>query len=163
VNVAFLAVALVTGLRMDVPAGEADYPPQFGLGFDARWALIEEGYLGLGTSWAGGVNDQNANRLRIAQRVEVAALLGGRVPADGWGLGVGARAGLMGVFGWPRGLLTNLQNDWGPWLAFEARADFPLSDTWQIEPRIGLGGVRLVGDWIPVLFLGLDLAAVVGR
>jgi hypothetical protein len=151
-------IALSGGLRLDAPL---DYPTQLGLSAEARWLVLDSGYLGLTTSWAGGVNEQNPNRLRIAQRIEAAAILGARLPMQGWGLTLGSRAGLMGVFGWPRGFLTNLQNDWGPWLAAELRADWPLSDAWVIEPSLGIGGVRLVGDWLPVPFLGLSFTRLV--
>ncbi len=138
------ALTLGGGLRVDAPA---DAPVQGGLEVEARWLVLEGAWLGLGASWAGGVNDNNPNRKLIAQRIETVALIGGEVPlTPRVRLGLQGRLGLMGVFGWPRGFLTNLDNRWGPWLAAEVRVDVQVSDGWWLSPRAGAGWLKIVGD-----------------
>lgn len=138
------ALTLGGGLRVDVPEGA---PTQAGLESELRWHVLEGAWLGGAVSWAGGVNDENPDRKLIAQRVEVVALLGGDVRlSPGWHLGAQARGGVLGVFGWPRGFLTDLNNRWGPWLAAELRVDAHLGGGWWISPRAGAGWTKIVED-----------------
>jgi hypothetical protein len=94
----------------------------------------------------------------IAQRAETVATLGGRLPlSDTFSLSLGGHAGLMMVWGWPRGLLRDLHGELGPWLGAHLAADWRLSPRWALAPRVSLGTVRLLQSWLLVPGAGLDL------
>lgn len=149
------------GLRGEWP--EAN-PDQFGLAAELRWWLEAGAWLGVTTSWVGGVNDVNPDDLLIAHRAQLAATLGGRLPITAEvGVALGAKAGLMMVWGWPRGLLPDLYGELGPVLGGEVIVDWRLDPTWSISPRVGLDTVRILQDWLVVLGAGLDLVWRFGR
>jgi hypothetical protein len=145
---------LGASLRLDLPE---EAPTLGGVEIDVRYAVVPDAFVGLALGWGGGVNDTNPDRLLISQRIEALALLGGRMPlTDTFALGATARAGIARLERWPRGALTSTQQ-FSPSVGGELTALASLTPTVALEPRLGLGFVRVKDDWrsVPGVALGL--------
>jgi hypothetical protein len=145
-----LPLYLDGGLRADFPQDAA--PPVYSLVLDLRLFVVPDAFVGVEVGYGGGVDTRNPERVRAAGKLEAVATLGGRLAVgDGFTLGLGGRAGLVRVDGWPRGTLPAL-HAYGPLVGAEATVGLPLGHAWGhpmgLEVRGGYAQMRLDSTFI---------------
>lgn len=138
------------GLRVDFPQDAA--PPVYSLVLDLRLFVLPEACVGVEIAYGGGVDTRNPEKVRAAGKLEAVATLGSRLPVgERLSLGLGGRAGLVRVDGWPRGTLPAL-HAYGPLVGAEATAGLHLGHAWGhpmgLEVRGGYAQMRLDSTFI---------------
>jgi hypothetical protein len=145
-----LPLVMDGGLRVDVPQDAA--PLVTSLVLDVRLFVLPDAWTGLELGYGGGVDTRNPERLRAAGKLEAVATLGGRLALDdATHLGLGGRAGLARVDGWPRGTLKAL-HAFGPLVGAEVFVGRVLGHPWGhpmgLELRTGYAQMRLDSTWV---------------
>lgn len=146
---------------MDQPDDGA--PVLGGAQTDVRWFLTGDVFCGGLLAWAGGADDRNPERVLLTQKAEALAMLGYHLPlAEGFGVAATAKAGVVGVDGWPRGNLPRLRQ-LAPAGGLELSGIVAIGRWWghpvAIEPRIGYDAARLDGALVGYPTAGFSLTS----